>query len=465
MYRYLFFLVFLNVSCDDSSTEAITKENPNILFIITDDQRWDMMGNMNSDLHTPEMDKLSREGVRFENAFVTTSICAASRASMLTGLVERTHKFTFVTPPLARNFTDQSYPQLLRQGGYRTGHIGKFGMKVEEGATDSMFDVFEVINRTPYFKEQEDGSLRHVTDLIGDRSIEFLRSNTNQQPFALTVSFNAPHAEDNDERQYIWPEEQNHLYQDLEIATPALSDSEFFSSQEEFMQDPKTSMNRYRWLWRFDNPTKSAEMTKGYYRMISGVDTVIGRLRQELEVLGLSENTVIVMIGDNGYFLGERGFAGKWLPYDRSLRVPLLYMDPRRDDLAGKRPEEIVLNIDVMPTILELAGVEVPKEVQGKGLVPLEKKREEFFVEHLMEHEQIVKHEGVRDNRYRYSRYFEQEPIYEELFDLETDPLETNNLATRAEYNDLLREMSARTDSLMDLYGGRYIPHSKGSAE
>lgn len=442
---------------------------PNLLFIITDDQRFDMMGNMNSDLHTPYMDWMVAQGVRFENAFVTTPICAASRASLLAGVVERTHRFTFITPPLGESFTGGSYPAVLRRAGYRTAHIGKFGVKVTEGAIDTMFTVFDELHRNPYFKEQEDGSLRHLTDITADKAITFLEEsagNTAPQPFALTLSFNAPHAEDSDERQFIWPTAMDTLYTSLEIPDPPLSEPAFHEALPEFLRNPEINMNRYRWFWRFDEPTKAKEMTKGYYRMISGVDAAMGRVFASLESLGLAENTVIVLMGDNGYYVGERGYAGKWLPHEASIRVPLLMYDPRNTQYAGMRPEGMALNIDIGPTLLDLAGIEVPAQMQGKSLLPLidntsnDDWRSDFFVEHLMDHKQIVKHEGTRGLQFKYARYFEIEPMYEELYDFVNDPLEQINLIDDPEYADVLQEMRTRTDELRDAYGGPYKPHT-----
>ena len=434
---------------------------PNIILLVTDDQRWDAMGNMNPLVQTPEMDRLVEGGVRFENAFVTTSICAASRASIFAGLVERTHKFTFGTPPMTAQSTDNSYPSLLRRAGYRTGFVGKFGVGVQAGARQAIFDVFKPLGRNPYFKQQPDGSLRHVTDITGDRAVEFLRSCSADQPFCLSVSFNAPHAEDNDPRQYIWPEAFDGLYGDVEIPVPETADPAFFAAQPKFLQE---SLNRVRWKWRFDTPEKFQRMVKGYYRMIAGVDAVIGRLRAELEALGFADNTVIILIGDNGYFLGERGFAGKWLPYEESLRVPLVVHDPRAEASArGARPEQMALNIDLAPTILELAGAPVPETMQGRSLLPVcrgqtPEWRTDFWFEHLMEHPKIIKHEGVRAERHKYARYFEQIPVYEELYDLDADPLEKRNLAGDPQHAELLGRLRRRCDELRDGYGGPYVP-------
>lgn len=439
---------------------------PNIILLLTDDQRWDMMGCAGHPvLKTPNMDALAGGGILFRNAFVTTSICAASRASIFTGMVERTHQYTFGTPPLRRELTDVSYPALLRKAGYRTGFVGKFGVSVEAGAREEMFGVFRPLSRNPYLKERADGSLRHVTDITGDEAISFLRSCKPRQPFCLSVSFNAPHAEDRDPRQYIWPEATDELYRDAALPPPAGADPAFFESLPGFL---KESLNRVRWAWRFDSPQKAEEMTKGYYRMISGVDVVIGRLLEELEELGLADNTVVVFTGDNGYFVGERGFAGKWLGYEPSLRVPLIIRDPRpaASEARGSRPGHMALNIDLAPTLLDLAGVSRPKQMQGHSLVPILRGqppplRTHFFCEHLFEHRQIPKFEGVRTERWKYLRYFQQAPVHEELYDLAADPDETRNLVADAARRTELVRLRARCDDLRDRYGGPYVPRAR----
>lgn len=442
----------------------IEVSTPNLLFVITDDQRFDMMGNMNPVLHTPAMDWLAENGVRFEQAFVTTPICAASRASLLAGVVERTHRYTFITPPLAPEFIHNSYPALLKRAGYQTAHIGKFGVNLAEGAADTMFTVFEPLHRNPYFKEQPDGSVRHLTDITADRAIAFLDSAATG-PFALTLSFNAPHAEDSDERQYIWPAAMDTMYEDLVIAPPPLAAPAFHNALPQFLRDPEINMNRYRWFWRFDTPEKASEMTKGYYRMISGVDAALARVMDKLETLGVAENTVIVLMGDNGYFLGERGYAGKWLALEPSIRVPLLLYDPRHPEYAGQRPAAMALNIDIAPTLLDMAGVDVPATMQGQSLLPVVANeddapwRTDFFIEHLMDHKQIVKHEGVRGSEFKYTRYFELDPVYEELYNFTTDSLEQHNLVDNPDYAEVLAAMRTRTDELRDSYGGVFQPH------
>ncbi len=452
----------LVLGCSEPGESQEPVERPNLLFIVTDDQRFDMLGSVNPLLQTPNMDWLAREGIRFERAFVTTPICAASRASLLTGVVERTHGSTFGTSPLSSAFVDESYPTLLRKSGYQTGFIGKFGVSTEAGAVDTMFNTYVPLRPAPYLKELENGSLRHLTDITADESIAFLQSAVGARPFALTVSFNAPHADDGDERQFIWPPAMDSLYSSASIPDPPLSDPAFFDALPEFLKE--ASLNRIRWFWRFDTPEKRIQMTKGYYRMISGVDAAIGRILEELASLGLEDNTVVMLMGDNGYFLGERGYAGKWLPYDLSIRVPLIVFDPRTADIHGgsKTPSQ-ALNIDVAPTLLDLAGVRVPATMQGRSLAPFLSGatpldwRTSFFVEHLFEHPDIPKHEGVRGERFKYARYFEQNPVYEELYDLLDDPMETRNLAGNLEYRQILEGLRTRTDELRDEYGGPYV--------
>jgi len=428
---------------------------PNFLFIVTDDQRFDMLGAVNPLLETPNMDRLASDGVLFRNAFVTTPICAASRASLLTGMVERSHGFTFGTPPLASDLAFQSYPFLLKAAGYHSGFIGKFGVRVEPGMTDSLFHVFQPLAAHPYFREDETGTVRHLTDITTDLAIDYLNEREANEPFALTLSFNAPHADDGEEQQFFWPTAQNDLYAGVDLPTPPLSDPAFFESLPDFLKEP--SLNRERWYWRFDTPDKAREMTKGYYRMIAGIDAGIGRVLETLDRLALAENTIIILMGDNGYFLGERGYAGKWLPLEPSIRVPLIILDPRSNG-SREDSDAHALNIDLAPTLLDLAGLPIPATMQGRSLQPIvagqpvDGWRTDLFVEHLFDHPRIPKHEGVRGERFKYARYFEQQPVFEELYDLKTDSMETVNLANDPAYAAELDSLRARTDELVNRY-------------
>ena len=163
------------------------QERPNIIFLLTDDQRWDALGSAgNSIIKTPNMDLLANKGTRFENAFVTTPICAASRASIFTGLYERTHEYTFRQPPIENKYTSISYPELLKEAGYYTGFIGKYGVKVSENTIEKWFDVFHKTSQ-PYLKKEK-GKIRHLTDINFDKAISFIQNRNQEQPFCLSIS-------------------------------------------------------------------------------------------------------------------------------------------------------------------------------------------------------------------------------------------------------------------------------------
>lgn len=429
--------------------QASAQPRPNILFVMTDDQRNDMMGCAGHPLlKTPTMDALAARGVRYENAFVTTAICAASRATVLTGTHRIRHGFTFGTPPLSEELCRQSYPYLLRKGGYRTALVGKLGVKLHRGMGEEMFDLLRPMHPNPYVDKQG----RHLSDRIADAAIRFIGDGGAKQPFCLSISFNAPHAKDPDKRQYIWPPDLDELYAEAEIPAPPLAEPEFFNSLPEFL---RKSMSRDRWYWRFDTEARRVAMTKGYYRMITGLDRATGRVLQHLDQLGLTDNTVVIFTSDNGYFLGGRGFAGKWYLYESSVRIPLIIADPRLDkSRQGVTESRMVTNEDFAPTILALAGVAPPPRNQGRDLGPLNRGepvadwRREFCYAHLFRNKKIPKSRGVRGQRYVYINYFEQKPPHEELYDLQEDPLQRHNLARKPEHRARLEALRKRCEEL-----------------
>ncbi|UCG38338.1 MAG: sulfatase [bacterium] len=436
-------------------TLASSAQRPNILLVLTDDQRADALGCAgNSILRTPNMDTLARTGVRFRQAFAASPICAASRASVLTGLHERGHRYTFGTAPLAKDLVRASYPSTMRRAGYRTGFVGKLGVDVGPGSAREMFDVFHHLEQPPYFRDVA-GRRRHLSQIIADHAVDFLGTNPKGQPFCLSVSFSAPHAVDDDPRQFFWPESCDDLYRDAEIPVPGPEADGIFRSQPDFVRN---SLGRRRWAWRFDTPARYREMVRGYYRMITGVDMELGRLLGELDRLRMRENTIVIFSSDNGYFLGERGLAGKWLLYEPSIRVPLIISDPRLSPLSlGRVRDELALNVDIAPTILGLAGIAQEGGVHGRSLGPLLGTkavpwREEVFLEHLYDHPEIPSSEGVRTSRWKYIRY-RREPAWEELYDLERDPAEAVNLAGSGAEDERLARMRARCDHLSGDYG------------
>ncbi|MEM7307241.1 MAG: sulfatase [Planctomycetota bacterium] len=426
---------------------------PNLLFIVTDDQRDDALGCAGHPvLRTPVIDGLAARGTRFTNAFVTTPICAASRASILTGTWERRHGYTFGTPPLSAEEVAESYPALLREAGYRTGFTGKFGVRAPQGSPGAMFDFFRSYGQ-PFQKQREDGSTRHLTDIAGDDALEFLADCDEDIPFCLTISFNAPHAEDaTKENPYPHSPPEAELYAEGEMPAPRVP-MDFWEGLPEFFS---TSLNRVRWFWRWDTPEKYDRFLRDYYRMVSGIDRVVGTVLEDLERRGLADNTVVVFTSDNGYYMGSRGFAGKWSHYEESLRVPLVIHDPRMStDAGGRTVPELALNVDLAPTLLAFAGVGAPAGYQGLSLVPLlsgappEPWREDFLFEHLMNDARIPRMAGVRSKRHVYARYVDHLPDGEFLHDLERDPLQLVNLAGDPEHAELLDQMRRRCEELV----------------
>jgi arylsulfatase A-like enzyme len=429
------------------------QKKPNIIFILTDDHRWDALGVAgNTIIQTPEMDKLARAGLYFEKAFVTTPICAASRASFLTGLYERTHGYTFGRGAIRQEFMDHSYPTELRKAGYYTGFFGKLGVTYPEFKT--LFDEGESYDRLDKFKDARGYFYKtigsdtvHLTRYTGQKAIDFIQHAPKGKPFMLSLSFSAPHAHDPSEAQYFWSPEFDTMYQGINIPDPPMKEDSYFQAQPSYVRNGE---NRTRWYWRFDTPEKYQRSVKGYYRMISEVDAEIGKIRKALAQSGQADNTVIILMGDNGYFLGERQLAGKWLMYDNSLRVPLILYDQRKP--AQKRSAEFALNIDVPATILDLAGIPAPKSWQGISLLSSRlSRRKEFLTEHLWQTPIIPPSEAIRTKRWKYFRYI-NDPSHEELYDLKRDPSEKTNLANDPAHTGDKNKLREKLEKLVSGY-------------
>lgn len=442
----LFALLFI---LKNTSISLLAQDKrPNIVFILTDDQRWDALGYAGNEIiKTPEMDRLASEGVYFKNAFVTTPICAASRVSIITGLYERKHQYTFQQPPIDSTLVDHSYFSVLKNADYYNGFLGKMGVNFKDDLEATLFDFYRPENQSHYYKIV-DGEHKHVTDCIGDNAVEFIESAPSEQPFCLSISFHAPHAIDNSPQQYIWPSSVDAIGDDLIIPEPMMGEQKYF---EELPENVKNGFNRTRWKWRYNTREKYQKMVKGYYNMINGVDQNIGKIREALQAKGVADNTIIILLGDNGYFLGERQIAGKWLMYEHSLRVPLIINNPIQS--YHRDVNDMVLNIDIAPTILDIADVK-GKISHGQSLLPyaedqndFSNDRDFFLCEHLWDFDHIPPSEGVRSREYKYIRYINN-PEIEELYNLEDDPFESVNLINNPNIKELLSDLRFKCDQL-----------------
>lgn len=427
---------------------ASSPDRPNIILLLTDDQRWDALGCMgNPHIQTPNCDALAENGFLFTNNFCTTSICMASRASILTGLYTRSHGVDLFSKTLDSSTFASSYPATLRRAGYRVGFVGKWGLGGELPKDE--FDWFEGFKGQGHYFQEIDGEKVHLTRLMGDNAETFLQSCDAQQPFCLAVGFKASHVQDQDPRQYLYDPAYEEMYADHVFPEPPNASDADYAKLPPFLRD---SEGRKRWKVRFPTPEKFQESMRGYYRLIAGVDEVVGRIRKQLRKQNADKNTVIVLTSDNGLYLGARGLAGKWFMHEESIRTPLIVFDPRIPrNRRGQERDEMTLNIDIAPTILDLAGVPVPASVQGRSLCPLLSAkpvpwRDEWFYEHLFEHPRIPMSEGVRTLDWKYTRYPEKGAEYDELYDLAEDPLEAKNLAGEPAYAARLQALRKRRD-------------------
>ena len=459
-------LLFLLISLV-FSTATIWAKKPNIVFFFTDDQTSSILGCYGHPLvKTPNIDRLAKEGTRFENAFVSQSICWVSRTTILTGLTGRSYGVPGNHDMAKPEAVEKLYVDYLRDAGYRTGFAGKWHAKMPKGwKAQDHFDEFHPIGRNPFYKKQPDGSLRHETELIVDRGIEFLDTQPDGKPFAINMWFNACHAEDGDRRPGIghfpWPRAMDEMYEDDKIAPPKLNDPKIFDSQPDFL---KTTINRERFYWRWNTDERYRTNMRAYLRMVSGIDNAIGRFISALKAKGLAENTIIVYTADNGFHMGNRGFAGKWSHYEESLRVPMIVFDPRvKNKAKGQVRKEPVLNLDLPSTFLSWAGVQIPDRYQGRTFDELVSETKPFswrkhtFHEHFAVRSRIPAFEGLRGERYKYVRYVD-EGNYEFLHDLSEDPNEIENLAGNSNYNDVLKNMRALTDKKVKELGGPLSP-------
>lgn len=427
-----------------------TNTRPNILFVFVDDLDHEALGFMdNSIIKTPHIDQLADEGVVFQNAFTVTATCVTSRGALMTGqYAARTGIYFDQFDELTEEQAKMTFPAILHESGYHTGYVGKWHLgEYREG----LFDDDRAYDGQGFFWSEDNPPEHgtHLTDRLGNQAVSIIHDAPVDKPFMVTVGFKAPHVQDGFHPVEPYPASPATavMYELDEIPAPPLSDPAFFESQPEFLQN---SLNRVRWDYRL-GPPESLNFQRSmrrYYRMVSGVDRQVGKMIEALRETNRLENTIIVLTSDHGMYLGDRGFAGKWLGHDTSIRIPLIVRDPGlREAEVGTERQQMVLMIDLLPTFLDWAGLPAPETAQGRSIVPIVNGkntpdwRTEFFYEHHSFPDRIPRSEGIRTESYKYLRYIDSEPLHEELFDLKEDPDEANNLAGHSDYAQILQEM------------------------
>ncbi len=459
-------LLIFSITVTGQPLRAAENPRPNIIFILVDDLRWDELGCAGHPfIKTPNIDRIAREGARFRNAFVTTPLCSPSRASFLTGQYAHTHRITDNVDRSAASHRLVTFPRLLRETGYETAFIGKWHM----GNDDTPRPGFD---RWVSFKGQgtylnpdinEDGkairATGYITDLLNAYALDFIRRPRNK-PFLLYMAHKALHPEvvqNNDgsvdltqSERFIPAERHRNLYADEAIPRRPSANRP---------PEGKPALQR-----QIDNlpPLGPATGTRDRaildrQRSLMAVEDGVGEMFKALTEIGQLENTVIIFAGDNGYFYGEHGLSvERRLAYEESIRMPLLIRYPPRVK-SGVARDEFALNIDLAPTLLDLAGAPVPDSMQGRSLAPLLKGerprwRNSFLIEYYSDKvfPRILKmgYKAVRNRGWKYIRYLEIEGM-DELYDLRADPFEMKNLIDEPRSRKARDEMKKELDRLL----------------
>ena len=468
-------------------------KKPNILFIMTDDHASHAMSCYGSRINTtPNIDRIATEGVRFENCFCTNSICAPSRAVILTG--KHSHLNGVRDNALRFDGTQQTFPKLLQQSGYQTVMIGKWHLKSDPTG----FDYWNVLPGQGHYYNpdliemgERKQYLGYVTDIVTDIALDFLESRRDKtRPFMMMLHHKAPHRN--------WQPAPRHLtkYDDVKFPEPdTLFDdystrSAAAAEQEMTLRDhmrneydlkmgpPPGRLNEEQkaaWEAAYGPKREAFEREKpegdelvrwkyqrymeDYLGCIAAVDENIGRVLEYLDRSGLAENTIVLYTSDQGFYLGDHGWYDKRFMYEESLRMPLVARFPGSIKSRSVN-DELVSNLDFAPTFLELAGADIPLDMQGHSLGKLLQGRKvkdwrQSVYYHYYEYPAVhmtKRHYGVRTKQHKLIHFYHDIDAWE-LYDLEKDPRELNNVYDDPAYANTVKEMKAELKRLQELYG------------
>jgi len=435
-------------------------KRPNLLFFFGEGQRADALSVAgNQILSTPNHDRIGNEGMRFTNAFCTNALCAPARAAALTGMYSRsTGALANLDARLPMPQDIPFFTETLREAGYEVGIVGKVHFR--NGGEDRYWDYYFGHNApgnnywNPFYKEGRDGKIGperqyqnvYADDLAVERALQWLDRRTSDKPFCLLVWFMAPHAPFYRARRYL------DLYRETVIPKPATFDDDL----KGYPGKPRSfaaAENKIGTTVMNDACRSLEEIVKDYYAGLRAVDDLIGRMLGYLEQKHILDDTAIVHGSDHGYFLGEWRLFDKRLMHEPSIRVPLMIRYPKRIP-AGTVRNEMVLDVDIAPTLLDLAGVEIPARMQGKSVIPLASAadpsfRPEWFYEYFEwpNPEAVRPCRGIRTERYKFIHYV-MEPQEFEMYDLQTDPGEVDNLYGKPEHAALQQDLIARMEAM-----------------
>lgn len=447
-------------------------ESPNVVFIMSDDHASHAISAYGSAINeTPNIDRLATEGMRFDAAFCTNSICAPSRAAILTGLYNHVNGVTTLDTPLDSG--QWTFPQALQEAGYQTALFGKWHLGHGANHDPSGFDTWRILPgqghyHNPVFLEANGKVVErggYVTDLTTDDCLDYLEQRDRSRPFALFCHHKAPHRS--------WEPAPRHvgLYQNDELPYPPTFTDDL-NGRAEVVQAVKMRMMDLNPIVDLKSPvpeglTDDEEIRwryqryiKDYLRVVAAIDENVGRLLDYLDDHQLADNTVVVYTSDQGFFLGDHGWFDKRLMYEESLTMPLLVRYPRLIE-PGSVSDDIVVNVDFAPTLLDVAGVRVPDDLQGRSMMPLlagERPGDwptSMYYRYWMHNDSshgCPAHFGVRTKTHKLICYYNDpldqpgsrppsQPVEWELFDLEADPHEVNNIIDAAESVAVVREL------------------------
>lgn len=451
-----------------SKAFAETKQKrPNFVFFLGEGQRYDALSIAgNPILKTPNQDRIGREGIRFRNAFCTNALCAPARATILTGMYSRStgalsnQDLNVPLPSDIPLFTD-----LLHQAGYEVAIVGKVHAQngVEERNWDYYFGHNDALNDyvDPLFKEGRKGkvgpqiqyhSQKHneglyPDDLAVDRALAWLEEDRGDKPFCLLVWFVAPH------EPFFRPRRHLNLFSETAIPKPATFDDDLkgYPGKPKCFAD---ATNKLGTSMKHPACASLDGVVKNYYAGLVATDENVGRILDYLEKKNILDDTAVVHTSDHGYFLGEWRLFDKRLMHEPSIRVPLMIRYPKQIP-AGTIRDEMILDIDLAPTFLDLAGIPSSPHMQGKSVLPLAKTtdpffRKEWYYEYFEwpNHEGVRPHRGIRTDQYKLIHYYVMEPQEFELYDLIRDPGETQNLYGKSEYISMQQHLLDRLDQL-----------------